>query len=163
MPSGPSWRCCTCSATPSTPTPSATWATRRSPGTTRCPELAGLDRDTAIALLDRAAGIGLLASLGGGYYRIHPALPWYFTTLFTATYGPPGSPAAAQRAARAYTRAIGALGDYYHDQVGDGPRGPGLPALRAEEANLRHALTLARARRAVGRRGRLPAGPAHPV
>ena len=79
------------------------------------PELAGLDRDTGIALLDRAADIGLLTSLGGGYYQIHPALPWYFTTLFTTTYGQPGQPAAG-RAARAYAIAIGKLGDYYHDQ-----------------------------------------------
>ena len=71
------------------------------------PELAGLDRDTGIALLDRAADIGLLTSLGGGYYQIHPALPWYFTTLFTTTYGQAAEPA-ARRAARAYTQAIGA-------------------------------------------------------
>jgi hypothetical protein len=54
------------------------------------PELAGLDRDAATGLLERAAGIGLLGPLsaGTGYYRIHPALPWYFTTLFTTSYGP---------------------------------------------------------------------------
>jgi tetratricopeptide (TPR) repeat protein len=109
------------------------------------PELAGLDRDAAIGLLDRAAGIGLLESLGAGagYYWIHPALPWYFTTLFTTSYGPPaGLP--AQRAARAYTQALGALGDYYHNQAGAGEEGWVVPALAAEEANLRHALTLAR-------------------
>ena len=58
------------------------------------PQLAGLTRDTAVALLDRAAAIGLLSPLGGGYYAIHPALPWYFTTLFTTAYGPPASPPA---------------------------------------------------------------------
>ncbi len=66
------------------------------------PELAGLNREAGIALLDRAADIGLLAPLGGGYYQIHPALPWYFTALYTSSYGSPASPA-AQRAARAYT------------------------------------------------------------
>jgi tetratricopeptide (TPR) repeat protein len=66
------------------------------------PQLAGLTSDAAIALLDRAAAIGLLSGLGGGYYTIHPALPWYFTTLFAAAYGPPASPAARQ-AVRAYT------------------------------------------------------------
>jgi tetratricopeptide (TPR) repeat protein len=108
------------------------------------PDLAGLDRDAGIGLLDRAAGIGLLTSLDGGYYQIHPALPWYFTTLFAATYGQPDGPA-AQRAARAYTKAIGELGDYYHDQAEDGYAANVIGPLRAEEANLRHALDLARA------------------
>jgi tetratricopeptide (TPR) repeat protein len=107
------------------------------------PELADLDRDAAIGLLDRAAGIGLLESLGGEYYRIHPALPWYFTTLFTTSYGDPGSPAAA-RVARAYTRALGTLGNYYHDQAEAGHEARVVPVLGAEEANLRHALSLAR-------------------
>jgi tetratricopeptide (TPR) repeat protein len=108
------------------------------------PELAGLDREAGIALLDRAAGIGLLTSLGGGYYQIHPALPWYFTTLYTTAYGPPGGPA-AEHAGRAYTQAIGDLGDYYHSEAQSGRAGQVVGALRAEEANLRHALDLARA------------------
>jgi hypothetical protein len=109
------------------------------------PELAGLDRATGIALLDRAAGIGLLESLGGGYYQIHPALPWYFTTLYTGSYGPPDAPA-AERATRAYTRAIGDLGHHYHNQAGMGRAAQVLAVLRAEEANLRHALDLAHAK-----------------
>ncbi len=108
------------------------------------PELAGLDREAAIALLDRAAGIGLLEPLGGGYYQIHPALPWYFTTLFVATYGQPGE-LAAQRATRAYTVTTGALGNYYYEQAESGHAAQAMPALRAEEANLRQALNLARA------------------
>jgi hypothetical protein len=108
------------------------------------PGLAGLDYDAWTALLDRAAGTGLLEPLGGGYYQVHPALPWYFTTMFTTTYGPPGNPA-AQRATRAYTRAIGDLGHYYWGQGQEGRTDRVLGALRAEEANLRHALHLARA------------------
>jgi tetratricopeptide (TPR) repeat protein len=108
------------------------------------PELAGLDRDTWTGMLDRAAGIGLLEPLGGGYYQVHPALPWYFTTLFITAYGPPGS-LAAQRAAHAYATAVGGLGDYYCVQVATGREAQVLGALRAEEANLRHALGLARA------------------
>jgi tetratricopeptide (TPR) repeat protein len=108
------------------------------------PELARLDGDAVIGLLDRAAGIGLLESLGGGYYRIHPALPWYFTTMFTTSYGPPGSPP-AQRATRAYTKALGALGDYYQKQAQEGREAEVVPALGTEEANLRHALSLGRA------------------
>ena len=117
------------------------------PGTTgldAVPELAWLTREARIALLDRAAGIGLLESTGDGYYQIHPALPWYFTTLFTTSYGQPGSPA-ARRASRAYTTAIGEIGDYYHGQAEAGRAAQVIPVLQAEEANLRHALDLARA------------------
>jgi tetratricopeptide (TPR) repeat protein len=108
------------------------------------PELAGLGREAAIALLDRAAGIGLLESLGGGYYQIHPALPWYFTTLFTTSYGPATGPA-AQGATRAYAKAIGSLGHHYVRQADQGYATQVVGLLRAEEANLRHALDLARA------------------
>ena len=99
-PSGPGWRCCTCSATPPTSTPSALMGDPDTAGEDAVPELAGLDRDAGIALLDRAADIGLLTSLGGGYYQIHPALPWYFTTLFTTTYGQPGEPGRRPRRPR---------------------------------------------------------------
>ena len=92
----------------------------------------------------------MLESLGAGYYQIHPALPWYFTTLFTASYGQPGAPA-ARRAARAYTKAVGELGDYYWDQAEEGHADQVVPTLGAEEANLRHALDLARAA-GLGRR-----------
>ncbi len=106
------------------------------------PQLAGLTREAAVGLLDRAAEIGLLSPLGGGYYQIHPALPWYFTTLYTTAIGPPGSPD-ADRAARAYTHTVAWLGNNYHHQHATG-RGDMVPALGAEEANLHHALTLAR-------------------
>ncbi len=117
---------------------------QRALGDDSVPELAELDYEAAVGLMDRAAGIGLLESLGGGYYRIHPALPWYFTTLFTASYGPPGSPS-AQRATRAYTKAIGDLGSYYISQAEAGHTAQVIPALRVEEGNLRQALDLGRA------------------
>jgi tetratricopeptide (TPR) repeat protein len=109
------------------------------------PELARLTDEAGIALLGRAASIGLLEeSLGAGYYQIHPALPWYFTTLFTASYGQPDTPA-ARRAGRAYTKVIGKLGDYYWNQAEQGYADKVIPTLQAEEANMRHALDLARA------------------
>lgn len=109
------------------------------------PDLAGLNRDAAIGLLDRATEIGLLESIvpGSGYYRIHPALPWYFTILFTTSYGPPDGPA-AQRAARAYTLALGQLGTSYHNHAMQGHIAQAVPVLGLEETNLRHALHLAR-------------------
>jgi tetratricopeptide (TPR) repeat protein len=105
------------------------------------PELAGLTREHATGLLDRAAAVGLLSPLGAGYYSIHPALPWYFTALYTTAIGPPGSPAAG-RAARAYTHTLAQFGHFYHEQRETG-RGDPVPVLAAEEGNLHHALGLA--------------------
>jgi hypothetical protein len=56
------------------------------------PEVRGLTREDAIALLDRAAEVGLLTPHGGGFYTIHPALPWYFKSLFEQHYAPTPSP-----------------------------------------------------------------------
>jgi tetratricopeptide (TPR) repeat protein len=109
-------------------------------GADTVPELGGLDRDTGIALLQRAADLGLLSPAGGSY-RIHPALPWYFHALFANAYG--GQ--AGARATRAYARVIGGLGDSYHRQVTAGRTDQVIGPLRAEEANLLHALDLARA------------------
>lgn len=103
------------------------------------PEVRGLTREEGISLLDRAAEVGLLGAHGGGYYSIHPALPWFFKSLFERSYD-----AAGLAAVRAFVEAIGALGVYYHNQYEAGRRGV-LDALRAEEANFLHACRLARA------------------
>ncbi len=79
------------------------------------PEVRGLSRDDAVALLDRAAEVGLLTRHGGGYYGIHPALPWFFRGLFERFYG-----ATKEAALRAFVEAMGSLGNYYHNQYGDG-------------------------------------------
>jgi hypothetical protein len=52
----------------------------------RRPEVRGLSQEEGIVLLDRAAEMGLLTSHGGGYYGIHPALPWFFKGLFERCY-----------------------------------------------------------------------------
>jgi tetratricopeptide (TPR) repeat protein len=102
------------------------------------PALAGLTREGGIALLDRAADIGLLTPLGGCCYTIHPALPWYFTTLFHQHHpGPTG-----EAATFAYTAAFAAFGDYYCRQAEQGHQ-QALDLLAAEEANLLHAHRLA--------------------
>ncbi|HEY3227670.1 MAG TPA: CHAT domain-containing protein, partial [Roseiflexaceae bacterium] len=120
------------------------------------PEVRGLTREAGIALLDRAAEVGLLTAHGGGYYSIHPALPWYFRGLFEGYYpttddrqpttdDQQGDQGTTDHAAtRAFVEAIGALGSYYHRQYGDGNREV-IGALEAEEANLLHARQLARA------------------
>ena len=62
------------------------------------------------------------------------------------------------RARRAFVEALGALGDYYHDQYGDGNRLV-ISALRAEEPNLLHARRLAR--QVQGAQGVLAPGVGH--
>ncbi len=110
--------------------------------------LRGAGSDRLIHLLDCAARLGLLDALGKGYYRIHPALPWFFRRLFQRHY-PEGAGEGrsdapdAKAATRAFCAAMGALGDYYHLQYNQGQRNVIAP-LRAEETNLRHAWRLAR-------------------
>jgi len=119
------------------------------------PEVRGLTREAGTALLDHAAEIGLLTAYGGGYYSIHPALPWYFKSLFDEYYltedggrltdeEPPSSVVRPPSALFAFVSAIGELGNYYHDQYGIGNREV-IAALTAEEANLLHTRQLARA------------------
>ena len=62
--------------------------------------------------------------------------------MFTTSYGQVSEPA-ADRATRAYARAIGALGNYYLRET-NFARVQVLEALRVEEANLLNALDLAR-------------------
>ncbi|MCI2430466.1 CHAT domain-containing protein [Candidatus Acetothermia bacterium] len=109
------------------------------------PELSGLTHEAGIALLDRAADIGLLTAHGGGYYSIYTALPWFFKSLFDHYYSPLPSAREGQgvRAARAFVEAMGKLGNYYHSEYQGGNRDV-IAALTAEEANLLHARQLAR-------------------
>lgn len=104
------------------------------------PEVRGLTRDEGIALLDRAAEIGLLTSLGRGYYTIHPALPWYFGRLFEHYYSSEGL---KKKAERAFVEAIGGFGSYYSSQYKRGNRDV-ISLLSLEEANLLYAQHLAR-------------------
>jgi hypothetical protein len=103
----------------------------------------GLDRQAGIALLDRAAEVGLLIAYRNGYYGIHPALPWYFRDLFTQAYGPANSPTALQTV-RAYATAFHDLGNHFHRQYAHGQdRLDVIRTLEAEEGNLLHACHLA--------------------
>lgn len=102
----------------------------------------GLTRERGIALLDRAAEIGLLHAHGGGYYGIHPALPWYFRALFRRDF--PEDTGDANRARHAFVAAMGALGDFYHREYHEGRRAV-LSTVAMEEDNLLAARRLARA------------------
>ncbi len=102
------------------------------------PEVLGLDRETGIRLLDRAAEVGLLTAHGGGYYSIHPALPWFFRKMFDQYYAD-----SATRAQGAFVQVMGTLGDYYFEKCEGGTRDV-IGILGAEEANLLHARHIAR-------------------
>ncbi len=111
------------------------------------PELRDLTRESGIALLDRAAEVGLLTAHGNRYYTIHPALPWFFKNLFDQHFPAPesGKGTNSQSAvARAFVEAMGALGNHYHKQYFSG-NSEVIGVLNAEEANLLHARRLARA------------------
>jgi tetratricopeptide (TPR) repeat protein len=98
----------------------------------------GLTRESGIALLNRAAEVGLLTALGGGYYRIHPALPWFLRRLFEQHY-----PETRTAATRAFVEAMGQLGEHCLRQYVTG-NGDIIGLLAEEEANLLCARKLAR-------------------
>ena len=114
------------------------------------PEVRGLTIEAGIALLDRAAEVGLLTAIVNGFYAIHPALPWFFKSLFDMHNPAPTGMESGVRnpelfAVRSFVEAIGDLGSNYHNVYEDGNRHV-IAALTAEEDNLLQARQLARAR-----------------
>ncbi|MEA2702733.1 MAG: hypothetical protein QOD63_678 [Actinomycetota bacterium] len=105
------------------------------------PGLGGLGKEEWVGLLDRAGEAGLLSPAGGGYYRLHPALPWFLAPTLAQAWGEADTPGAPSPS-RAYAAAMGALGSYYHAAYGEG-RHQVVGVLEAEEANLLHARRLA--------------------
>jgi hypothetical protein len=127
------------------------------------PEVRGLTRETGIALLDRAAEIGLLMAHGGGYYSIHPALPWYLRALFEqhyATSGDGDSP--ALKATRTYVEAMGKFGNYYHDRYSAGRREV-IGVLAAEAGHFSDHDPVLLARHAQRRQSRATSQPHRPT
>jgi len=100
-----------------------------------------LTAEQVIALLDRAAAAGLLSGQGGGCYRVHPALPWYFRSLFEDHY--PAAGEDAEKARCGFVYSIAAVANAYHHGYGRGERGL-LLNLAAEEDNMLAAWSLAR-------------------
>ncbi|MBT7096760.1 CHAT domain-containing protein, partial [Candidatus Poribacteria bacterium] len=112
------------------------------------PKVAGVSEAEWVELLDRAEEVGLLtqtAKAGDSiFYRLHPALPWYFRQRFLTAYGDPdANDARALHAVRSYVEAVGALGEHLHNAYADG-RQDMLVGMRLEEENLLHVRWLAR-------------------
>jgi tetratricopeptide (TPR) repeat protein len=102
------------------------------------PEVRGMNRDSGIALLDRAAEVGLLTPYSNGYYSIHPAVPWFFKKMFDEYYAD-----SVVRAEQAFVKAIAGLGNYYSNLY-KGGRPDVIGILASEEPNLLYARQLAR-------------------
>jgi hypothetical protein len=98
------------------------------------------------ALLDRAADIGLLTARGGSRYSIHPALPWYFRSLFERHF-PAGAGAAenAEQAVDAFVATLATVAAEWVRAYQTGDRAE-VGKLAEEEPNLLHALRLAHQR-----------------
>lgn len=107
------------------------------------PEVQGKTKQHLTDLLVRAKDTGLLTQIGPAYFTIHPALPWFLRQLFDGHYDGQAGRSSAEAAVRAWVEAVGALGDYYHNQFGAGNRAV-IELLALEEANLLHARRLAR-------------------
>jgi tetratricopeptide (TPR) repeat protein len=101
------------------------------------PELAGQDRDHAIRLFDRAAELGLLAPLGHGVYRIHPAVPWFFDREYRNRFAGRES-----RATEAFVATMGFVATQLQE-VYTTRGGAGIGYLEMHEANFLYALRLA--------------------
>ena len=108
------------------------WALRPLPCEDWCLDaVRDLTCEAGIALLDRAAEAGLLTALGGGYYTIHPALPWFFRELFEREYPdegrttddegasvrPPSSVVGRAAATRAFVEALGDAGELLPQRI----------------------------------------------
>lgn len=105
------------------------------------PEVQGMTHEAGIALLDRATEIGLLTAIDGGCYTIHPALPWFFKSLFDKYYASTAGDGGEMMATRAFVEAIGIFGDFCFWEYTEGNRDV-IGILTIEEENLLHARKL---------------------
>ncbi len=85
------------------------------------PEVRGLTSEAGMALLDRAAEVGLLTAHGSGCYAIHPALPWFFKRMFEQYYPDSPVPNSGERlrvrATRAFNPRTGRIGAVFSPPI----------------------------------------------
>ena len=103
-------------------------------------ELRDRDEESWRKDLDAATEIGLLRQLGPGLYTIHPALPWFFSEALEKAYG-----GYRDTLETAYANTFGALSRQLYEQFTTNTQNA-ISGMRLEEANLRHALRIARRR-----------------
>jgi tetratricopeptide (TPR) repeat protein len=100
---------------------------------------AGITRDRWAAALDAAARAGLLTALGGGMYRIHPALPAYLAALWR-TQDPVGYETQRAAATRALLTAYAAFGVWLDRQVTSGDAGLAFTIIGLQQRTMGHLL-----------------------
>ena len=100
---------------------------------------AGITREKWAAALDAAAEAGLLTALGGGMYRIHPALPAYLAALWR-TREPAGYETQRAAATRALLTAHAALGEWLHQQITSGDAGLAYTIIGLQQRTMGHLL-----------------------
>jgi tetratricopeptide (TPR) repeat protein len=100
--------------------------------------LRGLKREDWVRVLNTATEIGFLQRIGGGYYTVHPALPWFFHDLQQEVF-----PDRLADLEQAFATLYGAYG-HELSQLFKTNTQLAMSLLRAEEDNLLFALRLAR-------------------
>jgi tetratricopeptide (TPR) repeat protein len=101
-----------------------------------------INRDQWMAILDSAAGSGLLTKLGDGMYQVHPALPAYLTAAWR-NENPGGYPGELAAAQRALIGAYAALGDWLDQQIRQGDASTALAIIGVQRRSLGAVLTAA--------------------
>ena len=99
----------------------------------------GVSRETWAEVLDAAAGAGLLTGLGGGMYRIHPALPAYLAARWR-TEDRAGYDGQRAAATRALLLAYAALGGWLLRQIGSGDAGLAYTVIGLQQRTMGHLL-----------------------
>ena len=97
----------------------------------------GLDTKAWAALLDRLSDLGLLTALGGGLYRLHPALPPYLGTLWRSQAEAAGDGGSEREAAlRSLIGAAALFASLLEQQIGAGQAQIALAQIAASRTSL---------------------------
>ena len=87
------------------------------------------------AALSEAARVGLLADLGAGMYRMHPALPGYLATAWQAA-SPDRYDQERETGEQALSTAYAAFSRWLTEQIGSGDAGLAYALIRLQQATL---------------------------
>jgi tetratricopeptide (TPR) repeat protein len=97
----------------------------------------GVSTKTWAEVLHAAAWAGLLTGLGGGMYRIHPALPAYLAARWR-TEEPEGYDGQRANATSALLSAYAALGDWLRRQIDSGDAGLAYAVIGLQQRTMGH-------------------------
>jgi tetratricopeptide (TPR) repeat protein len=106
------------------------------------PRFAGLSKESWSAAMEEAAGVGLLSVLGGGMYRIHPALPTYLAARWRSEE-PDGHDHQREAATGALLAAYAAFGAWLVRQIETGEAGFAFALIDRQRRTLGHLLGFA--------------------